>query len=129
MVSFNLKDFLEDIFKVEALRDSDGIYHYLIQEKNDSVNIGVTDKISDTDLANKIVLEFDRSNSISITYYNDNNKLIDIEVMEIQDAKYIVDYSALGSEETIQLYSADMTGRYVELSLKPHLKLSLRVKY
>lgn len=129
MVSFNLKDFLEDIFKVEALRDSDGIYHYLIQEKNDSVNIGVTDKISDTDLANKIVLEFDRSNSISITYYNDNNKLIDIEVMEIQDGKYIVDYSALGSEETIQLYSADMTGRYVELSLKPHLKLSLRVKY
>lgn len=129
MVRFNLKDFLEDIFKVEALRDSDGIYHYLIQEKNDSVNIGVTDKISDTDLANKIVLEFDRSNSISITYYNDNNKLIDIEVMEIQDGKYIVDYSALGSEETIQLYSADMTGRYVELSLKPHLKLSLRVKY
>lgn len=129
MVRFNLKDFLEDIFKIEALRDQDGIYHYLLLEKNDSVQIGITDKISVDDLANKMVLEFDRSNSISITYYNDNNKLIDIEVMEIHDGKYIVDYSSLGSEETIQLYSTDMTGRYVELSLKPHLKLSFKVKY
>lgn len=129
MARFNLKDFLEDIFKIEALRNDDGIYHYLLQEKNDSIQIGIIDKIHVDDLANKIVLEFDRSNSLSITYYNDNNKLIDIEVMEIYDGKYIVDYSSVGSEETIQLYSTDMTGRYVELSLKPHLKLSLKVKY
>lgn len=129
MARFNLKDFLEDIFKIEALRNDDGIYHYLLQERNDSIQIGIIDKIHVDDLANKIVLEFDRSNSLSITYYNDNNKLIDIEVMEIYDGKYIVDYSSVGSEETIQLYSTDMTGRYVELSLKPHLKLSLKVKY
>lgn len=135
MANFNVKDFLEGIFKVGALRDEDGIYHYLLEEKHGTVQVNVTDtgRWANINMSNKLILDYDRSNSFSLMWFNNNNKIVEIEVMEVNDGKYTLEQykenDRFITEEKIQLYSIDLAGRYLEIILKPHLSIALKVKY
>lgn len=131
-----IKDFFEEYLKIKSSKDEDGVYRYLLEDKDGEIvaegtDVNEWDKI---DLSNKLIIDCDDDNYIAMTYRVNNRQILSIAGTkisggEILDEEYEDADGNMNKEKAIILYSNSWTKRYLRIDLYPHLSVSLDIDY
>jgi len=129
----SVNEFFIKLFKKNCEIDQDGFYHYLLEEKESNLVIDTTyiTKWNTIDLSNKLILDYDENNVISLTWFKNGKELIKINHTLVNNIEYRIEvYEDENGEEikmeAIMLFLNDLIDKYLEIQIKPYISIGLK---
>lgn len=132
----NLNKIFSNIFNKSAEIDENGLYHYLLEEKDDNLIVDTTHitKWDTIDLSNKLILDYNEDSLFSLTWFKEGRDLISINHIVISNIEYRTnEYEDTNGEvikeEAIVIFSDNLTlmEGYLEIKIKPYISINLKI--
>ncbi|MCY6372219.1 DUF1835 domain-containing protein [Clostridium ganghwense] len=132
----DLNEFFSDIFNMNCEIDGDGFYHYLLEEKDDNLEVDTTHitKWDTVDLSNKLILDYNEDNLFSLSWFKEGRNLISINHIRVSNIEYRTEEyednnGELVREEAIIIFADSLLDRYLEIKIRPYISVSLRIDF
>jgi len=125
----SLHDFFTKLFEKSSIRDEDGFYHYLLEQKENGLEVDTTPitKWHTIELSDKLILSYDDNNIFALTWFRDGREIMGINHTLISNIEYKIDADneEMRTEEII-LYSEDLIGMRLKIQTKPYISIFLK---
>lgn len=132
-VQGSLNEFFIKLFEKSCEKDKDGFYHYLLETKENDLVVDTTHitKWDTSDLYNKLILDYDEENMFSLTWFKEGIDIIRInhtlvDNIEYRTQVYNDENSKEIKEETIMIFLESLWDKYIEIQIKPYIKIVLK---
>lgn len=129
----SLRAFLDEYFQVQATKDEDGFYHYLLTESADGVYVSAKniEQWEDEDIADALIIDCNDDNVVGFSRFVGGRAIADFHNIKAERFEVTVDDDPEVEEEyeAICFYSSELKDRYIRVETAPEIHIALAIDW